>query len=151
MAAGYFDEDEENDPLIQIGLTGAADHPIQPIVCLIDTGFDGFLLLPEADAPTFKLITKHTLPVVYANRTTAPRPLCVGFAEIGGVRKQSLVTLEANASHTLLGIMFPRVFELRLLVDVPNRIIELATAPPPAQRIVGAPGGPQPLGPKRRP
>lgn len=142
MAIGRF---EGSDPLIQISL-GAPDHPPETVTCLVDTGFDGFLLISEAQAAPLHLTGQYPGNVEYADSSTAARPYCVAVAEIDGVRRRGLVALEPVLRRPLLGIKFMKAFGLRLILDPSDNRVELVPAPPFGGRIAG----PSPARPTRQ-
>ncbi len=126
MATGHF---EEFDPLIEIQLTGASDHPARSLVCLVDTGSTGFLSVPEASAERLGLVPQDTLNIEYADGSTANRSMCLGIASINGTQGQGVAALEPSLKHPLLGIRFLQVLGLKLLIDQRNGIVELSPSP----------------------
>ena len=131
MATGYF---KGLDPVIPIAL-GAPDHPSTPITCLVDTGFDGFLLLPEAAAPDFELT--ETVPgiIEYADGSIAKRSWCIGVTEVDGEQRRGFVALEPGARQPLLGMMFLKAFGFKLTVDPSSNLVELVSTAPTTQRM----------------
>src|SRR4026208_2240923 len=81
VAIGYF---ADRDPFIEIRLSGARDHPLQPLHCLIDTCFTGAIQIPETSAPEFGLKEQSTVEMFYGDPVPVIRPAALGIADIDG-------------------------------------------------------------------
>lgn len=123
MATGKF---HNFDPLIEIHLTGSTKHPATPLTCLVDTGFTGFLSVPEVSADELGLMPQDTLEMEYLDGSTVKRPACLGIATIDGIAGTGIVALEPALKYPLLGIRFLQILGLKLLIDQRVGRVELS-------------------------
>ena len=128
----------EPDPLIEIRLSASRKHPPKPLTCLIDTGFTGSIQLPETRVPEFDLVADEdiSIPMQYGGEEAVPRPVALGIAEIDGRSEEVSVVFGEPGTFVLLGMMFLKIFELKLVIDPLNSHVELSSSPRP--RIAGA-------------
>jgi predicted aspartyl protease len=112
--APYFDQ--SGRPTVDIEVS----NPIgwkQPVTALIDTGFDGFLMLPIAQAFPIGLLLRGTMSITLADGSGQDKLYCLGGIEYDGEDEVGIVIIEPNSNMALLGMEFLRAFKRRLEVD----------------------------------
>lgn len=139
VATGYFNANQ--DPCIDIEVSNPLDWK-QKLCCLIDTGFTGFLSIPMFTAFPIGLLLSGTMRLTLADGSTQFRLTCLGKANLDGEAQVGVIIIEPSSDQVLLGMDFPRKFNMQLVVDPVNSTVELrktaapvAAPPPPAPAV----------------
>jgi predicted aspartyl protease len=127
MATGFLDSN--GDPHIKLTVRGAIAPSGIEIDFLIDTGYQGFVLIPILQAFPIGLILAGTTNIVMANGQPQPRLTCIGSVECDGEEHLDLILIEPTGQVALLGMEFLRAFHKRLSIDPMAGTVELISLP----------------------
>lgn len=117
---GYFDID--GHPQVAVTLEGLTNQPIS-VPCLIDSGFDGFLVLPQSTAIRLGLPLFGTTYVELADGSKRNELLYLCKATFGNEKRMVPVSL-SNSSSALLGTKM--LDGKRLLINFKNKTVKIA-------------------------
>lgn len=118
---GYFDI--EGHPQIAVTIEGLTSKPIS-IPCLIDSGFDGFLVLPQSTAIRLGLLLFGTTYVELADGSKRNELLYLCKVTFGNEEKMVPVSL-SNSSAALLGTKM--LDGKRLLINFKNKTVKITS------------------------
>jgi len=116
---GYFDID--GHPQISVILKGLTNQPLS-VPCLIDSGFDGFLVLPQSTAIRLGLPLFGTTYVELADGSKRNELLYLCGVSFGDEERMIPVSL-SNSSAALLGTKM--LDGKRLLINFKNRTVKI--------------------------
>ena len=118
----YFDS--EGRPTVTIEVSNPLGWK-KEITALIDTGFDGFLSLPIAQAFPIGLMLRGTLSITLADGSKRTNLYCLGTLHFDGDSFQGVMIVEWSSEIALVGMQFLRAFNRRFIVDPANSVIHL--------------------------
>jgi len=107
--------DKKGHPRIEIALR-TPDGVSKPFVALIDTGFSGFVALPEESAEDLGLLPVGTVRYTVASGAVIGLILAFGSVSIGDVSYVGSIVV-GNVRQPLLGIEFLRESRKALFLD----------------------------------
>lgn len=107
---GHF---EGRSPRIRFQVAGTKGHPAE-LTAVVDTGFAGFLLIPQAMAEPHGLSPLGTTMASLANGTRQPFPTALANVGYANCTKMGVALVLPGECHALVGIDFLRIFNLGL-------------------------------------
>jgi predicted aspartyl protease len=118
VAEGFFNNG--GSPCVNLRLFGvlagsAAKEGIE-FAAVIDTGFDGFVSMPMAQAFPLGLPLRGTVEVTLADGRNVTKLHALGRAKIGHQANWGAVILEPDSDEILIGLKFLQVFDLALVL-----------------------------------
>ncbi len=105
---------DDGTPVLQISISGPYETP-QQYDAIIDTGFNGFLSVPQSVADTLSLEHLATERVFFADNSEHIRWTSLATVILGDQRQDGVVYLEPLSEEVLLGVEFLRRFDRMLL------------------------------------
>jgi predicted aspartyl protease len=118
VASGFFNSG--GSPCVNFRLSGvlagsAAKEGFE-FEAVIDTGFDGFVSMPMAQAFPLGLPLRGAIEVTLADGRNATKLHALGRAMIGDRANWGAVILEPASDEILIGLKFLQVFDLALVL-----------------------------------
>ena len=110
---GFF---KHQTPHFKLRVWGSDPNVALEFDVVMDTGFDGFLMMPSAVAPQVGLVARSTTDVTFADGTSQPRLVAQGSAGLGTRTMTGLVILEDGTNEVLAGMAFIIAFGLMFAV-----------------------------------
>ena len=110
---GYLHAD--GSPVLRISIMGQYDK-IEEFDAIVDTGFDGFVSIPQLAADRLGLLPEYPETVVFADNSQHIRWLAIATVIIGPERQKGSVFLEPFSEEVLLGMEFIRKFDRMMLL-----------------------------------
>jgi clan AA aspartic protease len=105
---------DDGTPVLRISISAPYATPRQ-YDAIIDTGFNGFLSVPQSVADTLSLGRLATERVFFADNSEHIRWTSLATVSIGNQRQDGVVYLEPASEEVLLGVEFLRRFNRMLL------------------------------------
>jgi clan AA aspartic protease len=109
---GYTFNDGTPVLRIQISSSDATPHEFDAI---LDTGFNGFLSIPQSVADTLGLERLTTERIFFADNSEHIRWTSLATITVGSQSEDGLVYLEPSSEEVLLGVEFLRRFNRMML------------------------------------
>ena len=118
VANGFFNSG--GSPCVNFRLAGvlagsAAKEGIQ-FEAVVDTGFDGFISMPMAQAFPLGLPLRGAIEVTLADGRKLTKLQALGRAMLGNQANWGAVILEPGSDEILIGMKFLQVFDLALVL-----------------------------------
>jgi predicted aspartyl protease len=119
------------------GLFRASDEPrfavylIRPagphrLDCLIDTGYSGFVVIPENVASDVGLRATGTSHISFANGAREPRGWCRNEVAVDGAIKRGVIVIDPQGADCIMGRQLLTVFQLSLTFDPSANYIDVS-------------------------
>jgi clan AA aspartic protease len=110
---GFF---KGTTPFCKIQISGLDQNTALEFEAIIDTGFDGFLLMPTKAAVPLGLVGRVTTEIVQADGKEKPTSAGEGVVVLGGQVRQGLIILQDDAQDVLIGTDLLREFGAMLMI-----------------------------------
>jgi clan AA aspartic protease len=107
--------EDEASPVIRISIT-ASNAKAQEFEAIIDTGFTGFLSIPQQEADRLGLVPISTQIVVFADNSEHVRWIANAIVIMGHESQEGAAFLEPFSNEVLLGMEFIRKFDRMMLL-----------------------------------
>ncbi|HET6402203.1 MAG TPA: retroviral-like aspartic protease family protein [Candidatus Kapabacteria bacterium] len=104
---------EDGTPVLSITIFGP--HTSKEFNAIIDTGFNGFLSIPQKDADALGIIPQITERVFFADNNSHIRWTSIATITVGSEQRKGVVYLEPASEEVLLGVEFLRRFNRMML------------------------------------
>ena len=116
--------DSTRCPVVPIGVS-APPAPSRPFEAVIDTGFTGFVQLPEPRAQELGLAPRTTSETQYADGRIDTVPLAWGKVALGTEVQEGLVHLQHGSDEVIVGVEFLRLFRKTLVLSIADGTVVL--------------------------
>ena len=117
--------DSSHSPLVTIAVSSPAG-PSHFVDALIDTGFTGFVQLPERRARELGLRRRAVSEAQYADGRTSTIPLAWAKVTLGPDTQEGFVHIQSGSDEVIVGIELLRVFRKIFVLSIADRIVLLA-------------------------
>ena len=109
------DFDDKGSPTIKIRIRGTLG--VRDYTAIIDTGFTGFVALPQVEMVRLGLATEHAAAaVMLGNGQIIYNLLASGQIIVGGQSETGPILLDETTNDILIGMQFLRTFKLGLIL-----------------------------------
>jgi clan AA aspartic protease len=124
MATLYGSLDNSRSAFITIAVSApsGASHFVD---ALIDTGFTGFVQLPERHARALGLTLGAVSEVEYADGRTGTIPLAWARVGLGRDSREELIHVQRGSDEVIVGMELLRIFQKILVVSIVHRLVLL--------------------------
>ena len=102
-------------PCCKLRVSGLDQNTALEFTAIIDTGFDGFLLMPTPAGVPLGLVGRVTTEIIQADGKEKPTSAGEGLVGIGGEERQGLIILQDDAQDILIGTELLTSFGAMLL------------------------------------
>lgn len=102
-------------PCVKLQVAGTKGHP-EEMVATVDTGFSGFLLIPQNAAEPHGLTIVGTTMATLADGSKQPMTTAMVNVGFAACTRSGVATLVPRESGVLVGLDFLRKFELALIL-----------------------------------
>jgi clan AA aspartic protease len=103
----------DGTPVLSINISGP--RATSRFDAIVDTGFSGFLSIPQRDADKLGIIPQMTERVFFADNSSHIRWTSIATISVGDERQQGVVYLEPASEEVLIGVEFISKFQRMLL------------------------------------
>jgi clan AA aspartic protease len=110
---GYLHAD--GSPILRISIMGPKSK-IEEFDAIVDTGFDGFVSIPQLAADRLGLLPVYPETVVFADNKEHVRWVALATVIMDPERQKGSVFLEPFSDEVLLGMEFIRKFDRMMLL-----------------------------------
>ncbi|MDR3559487.1 MAG: hypothetical protein P4L62_02510 [Candidatus Pacebacteria bacterium] len=117
---------ENDSPYVEIKISGISKQP-KTIKALVDTGFNGYLTLPYAEAFPLGLVLFGIQSSTLADGSLSHYFVCIGTVEVDGKSIETTIDIQPNC-NVLLGTKLLKLLGKILVVDVMNAKVELKSS-----------------------
>ena len=107
--------EDDASPVIRISIA-ASNAKVREFEAIIDTGFTGFLSIPQREADRLGLVPISTQIVVFADNSEHVRLIANATVIMGNESQDGTVFLEPFSDEVLLGMEFIRSFDRMMLL-----------------------------------
>lgn len=128
--AGFFPS-PTSSPAIRISVSGPIRTLRRDFDAIIDTGFTGFLCMPQSKAFSVGLRPASSTTIVLADGSTSARLTAVGEVTVGTESDVGVIILEPGSDDLLLGMKFLAKFKKTLRVSPGTQTVDLVDDPSP--------------------
>lgn len=104
-------------PHVKIKISGPDPNNALEFDGVLDTGFDGFIMMPAPSALQLGLVSRVTTDVIMANAKTEPSMTASGTATIEDEFRTGTIILSEESTEVLIGMGLMRLFSLTLVVS----------------------------------
>ena len=105
--------DESGSPHLEISVGGQNETRV--FNALIDTGFNGFIMMSIFDAIPLGFVLGGTINITLADGNAFAKITVKGTVTVGGESQVGTIILEPNPTGVLIGMDFLRIFKECLL------------------------------------
>jgi predicted aspartyl protease len=116
--------DNSRCPVVAIGVS-APPSPSRSFEAVLDTGFTGFVQLPETRAQELGLAPRTTSETQYADGRIDIVPLAWGKVTLGAAAQEGLVHLQHGSDEIIAGVEFLRLFRKTLVLSIADGTVLL--------------------------
>jgi predicted aspartyl protease len=116
--------DSSRCPVVTVGVS-APSNPSRPFEAVVDTGFTGFVQLPESRAQELGLAPRTTSETQYADGRIDIVPLAWGKVTLGTEVQEGLVHLQHGSDEVIVGVEFLRLFRKTLVLSIADGTVLL--------------------------
>lgn len=107
--------DSQDTPLLEIEVWGTDPNLKKTYNAVLDTGFNGFLSIPETEAAALGIVFPgDTAEVQYASGDVTPNKIAEGHIGIGNLVQRGVFVGEDASPELLLGMEFIKKFGFTL-------------------------------------
>jgi clan AA aspartic protease len=124
MATLYGSLDNSHSPFVRIAVS-APSGPSHFMDALIDTGFTGFVQLPERRAQDLGLTPGAVAEVEYADGRTGTIPLAWARVSLGRDAREELIHIQRGNEEVIVGVELLRIFRKILVLSIADRLVML--------------------------
>lgn len=107
--------EDDASRVIRVSIT-ASNAKVQEFEAIIDTGFTGFLSIPQQEADRLGLVPISTQIVVFADNSEHLRLIANATVIMGNESQEGSAFLEPFSDEILLGMEFIRSFDRMMLL-----------------------------------
>jgi clan AA aspartic protease len=116
--------DSSSSPVVAIAVS-APLGPSQFVDTVIDTGFTGFVQLPEQHARALGLTPRAVSEVQYADGRTGIIPLAWAKVTLGRDVREGFVHLQRGSDEAIVGVELLEIFRKILILSIADRLVLL--------------------------
>jgi clan AA aspartic protease len=127
MATLYGSLDSSHSPLVTIAVS-APSGPSHFVDALIDTGFTGFVQLPERRARELGLTLRAVSEAQYADGRTGTIPLAWAKVTLGPDVQEGFVHIQSGSDEVIVGVELLRIFQKIFVLSIAESLVLLVDA-----------------------
>lgn len=110
--------DNQDTPLLEIEVWGTDAGLKKKFKAVLDTGFNGFLSIPECECTALGIVFPgDTTQVVYASGDVTPNKIAEGHIGVSNLVRPGLFIAEEDSPELLLGMEFIKKFDFTLYMS----------------------------------
>lgn len=133
---GFYREDT---PYFRLRVWGEDPSLAMDVEAVLDTGFSGFVMIPNFVALRIGLRSPAATEVTMADGKRSPASVARGIASIGDRDHEGLIIVGENPEEILIGIEFIRAFNLFIVLTPQSvQMLELGSLRRPSKPRRGA-------------
>jgi len=125
MATLHGSLDSSHSPLVTIAVS-APSGPSHFVDALIDTGFTGFVQLPEQRARELGLTLRAVSEAQYADGRTGTIPLAWAKVTLGLDIQEGFVNIQSGSDEVIVGVELLRSFRKVFVLSIADSLVLLA-------------------------
>jgi len=125
MATLHGSLDSSHSPLVTIAVS-APSGPSHFVDALIDTGFTGFVQLPEQRARDLGLTLRAVSEAQYADGRTGTIPLAWAKVTLGLDIQEGFVHIQSGSDEVIVGVELLRIFRKVFVLSIADSLVLLA-------------------------
>jgi clan AA aspartic protease len=125
MATLHGSLDSSHSPLVTIAVS-APSGPSHFVDALIDTGFTGFVQLPEQRARELGLTLRAVSEAQYADGRTGTIPLAWAKVTLGLDIQEGFVHIQSGSDEVIVGVELLRIFRKVFVLSIADSLVLLA-------------------------
>jgi predicted aspartyl protease len=125
MATLHGSLDSSHSPLVTIAVS-APSGPSHFVDALIDTGFTGFVQLPERHARDLGLTLRAVSEAQYADGRTGTIPLAWAKVTLGPDVQEGFAHIQSGSGEVIVGVELLRVFRKVFVLSIADGLVLLA-------------------------
>ena len=119
--------DSNHSPLVTIAVS-APSGPSHFVDALIDTGFTGFVQLPERRARELGLTLRAVSEAQYADGRTGTIPLAWAKVTLGRDVQEGFVHIQSGSDEVIVGVELLRIFQKIFVLAIADSLVLLVDA-----------------------
>lgn len=108
---------KDGTPYLKIKVSGLDPNTAREFNAVIDTGFDGFMVMPDKQALALGLVGNVSADIILANASTDPRMMAEGEATIQSDSRRGMIILGDDSAEVLVGMGLLRSFSVILFLS----------------------------------
>jgi clan AA aspartic protease len=117
--------DSSHSPLVAIAVSSPSGRS-HFVDALIDTGFTGFVQLPERRARELGLTRRAVSEAQYADGRTGTIPLAWAKVTLGSDTQEGFVHIQGGSDEVIVGVELLRVFRKIFVLSIADSLVLLA-------------------------
>ena len=125
MATLHGSLDSSHSPLVTIAVS-APSGPSHFVDALFDTGFTGFVQLPEQRARELGLTLRAVSEAQYADGRTGTIPLAWAKVTLGLDIQEGFVHIQSGSDEVIVGVELLRIFRKVFVLSIADSLVLLA-------------------------
>ena len=125
MATLHGSLDSSHSPLVTVAVS-APSGPSHFVDALIDTGFTGFVQLPEQRARELGLTLRAVSEAQYADGRTGTIPLAWAKVTLGLDIQEGFVHIQSGSDEVIVGVELLRIFRKVFVLSIADSLVLLA-------------------------
>lgn len=127
MATLHGSLDSSRSPLVTITVS-APSGPSHFVDALVDTGFTGFVQLPERRARELGLALQAVSEAQYADGRTGTIPLAWAKVTLGPEVREGFAHIQSGSDEVIVGVELLRVFQKIFVLSITESLVLLVDA-----------------------
>jgi len=127
MATLHGSLDSSRSPLVTIAVS-APSGPSHFVDALVDTGFTGFVQLPERRARELGLALQAVSEAQYADGRTGTIPLAWAKVTLGPEVREGFAHVQSGSDEVIVGVELLRVFQKIFVLSITESLVLLVDA-----------------------
>jgi len=127
MATLHGSLDSSRSPLVTIAVS-APSGPSHFVDALVDTGFTGFVQLPERRAQELGLAPQAVSEAQYADGRTGTIPLAWAKVTLGPEVREGFAHIQSGSDEVIVGVELLRVFQKIFVLSITESLVLLVDA-----------------------
>jgi clan AA aspartic protease len=127
MATLHGSLDSSRSPLVTIAVS-APSGPSHFVDALVDTGFTGFVQLPERRAQELGLALQAVSEAQYADGRTGTIPLAWAKVTLGPEVREGFAHIQRGSDEVIVGVELLRVFQKIFVLSITESLVLLVDA-----------------------
>ena len=116
--------DSSDSPIVTIAVS-APSEPSQFVDALIDTGFTGFVQLPERRARELGLPLRAVSKAQYADGRIGTIPLAWAKVTLGSDAQEGFVHIQSASDEVIVGVELLRIFRKIFVLSIADSLVLL--------------------------
>ena len=124
MATLHGSLDRSYSPVVTIAVSTPVG-PSQFVDAVIDTGFTGFVQLPEQRARSLGLRPRAVSEVQYADGRTGTVPLAWATVTLGQAVREGFVHLQRGSDEAIVGLELLKIFRKIFVLSITDSLVLL--------------------------